>query len=247
MVALARREVQRVLSLWSQTIIPPVLTAILYLAVFGGALGSRVRQVEGVDYLAFILPGLLVMTVAGQAFGNNATSIFQAKYEGYIEDVLSSPLAAWRMTLAYMAGGLVRSLLTVALVSVVAAPFAGLAQDHLLVVASLSLTAVLFAALGVVTGVWAETFDQLSFVANLVIAPLALVAGVFYSVNSLPDVWATLTRLDPIFYLVAAAREGFVGVQEAPVALSLLVAAGSAALIFAGGAVLLTRGWRLKA
>jgi len=245
-VALAGREVRRVLTLWTQTILPPVLTSLLYLLVFGGALGARVRQVEGVDYLSFIFPGLVVMTVAGQAFANSATSLFQAKYEGHIEDVLSSPIAAWRMTLAYMVGGLVRSGIAATALIVIASPFTGWIQEPFLAVASLLLTGVLFAALGVVTGIWAETFDQFSFVANLVIAPLTLVAGVFYSVRELSGIWALLTRLDPIYYLVAAARGGFVGLEEAPIALSLLVAAAVGAGLISLGTWMLSRGWRLK-
>ena len=150
------------LSLWSQTIVPPVLTALLYLLVFGGALGARLRQIEGVPYLSFILPGLLVMTVAGQAFANNATTLFQAKYEGHIEDVLSSPIAAWRMAIAYMMGGLVRSAIAGAIIVVVAAPFTQRVHDPLLALVGLGLTSVVFAGLGVVTGIWAETFDQFS-------------------------------------------------------------------------------------
>lgn len=245
-VALAGREVRRVLSLWTQTILPPVLTALLYLLVFGGALGARVRELEGVDYLSFIFPGLVVMTVAGQSFANSATSLFQAKYEGHIEDVLSSPIAAWRMTLAYMVGGLARSGIAAAVLVAVAVPFTGPIHEPVLALASLVLTGVLFAALGVVTGIWAETFDQFSFVANLVIAPLTLVAGVFYSVRALSGIWALLTRLDPIFYLVAAARRGFVGLDEAPVALSLLVAAAVGAGLISLGTWMLGRGWRLK-
>ncbi|MBU2601053.1 MAG: ATP-binding cassette domain-containing protein [Actinobacteria bacterium] len=245
-IALAGREVRRVLSLWTQTILPPVLMALLYLLVFGGALGARVRQLEGVDYLSFIFPGLVVMTVAGQAFANSATSLFQAKYEGHIEDVLSSPIAAWRMTLAYMVGGLVRSGIAATVLIVIAVPFTDPIHDPWLALASLALTGVLFAALGVVTGIWAETFDQFSFVANLVIAPLALVAGVFYSVRALSGIWAVLTRLDPIYYLVAAARRGFVGIEEEPVALSLVVASAVGLGLISLGTWMLARGWRLK-
>ena len=245
-VALAGREVRRVLTLWSQTIVPPVITGLLYLLVFGGALGARVRQLEGIEYLSFILPGLVVMTVAGQAFANSATSLFQAKYEGHIEDILSSPMAAWRMAVAYMVGSLVRAGIAGGLLIAIAAPFTGRVHDPALAIVSLALTGVVFAALGVVTGIWAEGFDQFSFVANLVIAPLTLVAGVFYSVRSLSGVWASLTRLDPIFYLVASTREGFVGLQEAPVALSLLVAAAVGAGLIFLATWMLARGWRLK-
>lgn len=245
-VALAGREVRRVTTLWTQTIVPPVLNAALYLLVFGGALGTRLREIEGVPYLSFILPGLLVMTTAGQAFANNATSIFQAKYDGYIEDVLSSPIGAWRLALGYLAGGLLRGYITALAVFLIAAPFAGPVEEPLLAVAVIVLTGLVFAPLGVITGIWAESFDQFSFVANLVIAPLALVAGIFYSVRALPEPWSTLTRLDPIFYLVAAARRGFTGLEEASVWASLAVAAAVAAGTLVFAALMLEKGWRLR-
>jgi ABC-type multidrug transport system ATPase subunit/ABC-type multidrug transport system permease subunit len=246
MVALGTREVRRVLVLWSQTIVPPVLNAVIYLLVFGGALGARLKQVEGVPYLSFIVPGLLVMTVSGQAFGNNSTTIFQAKYEGYIEDVLSSPITPWRMALAYTVGGLVRAFIVGALVFAVAAPFFHGQVNVPAAIAALTFTGVLFACLGVVTGIWAENFDQLSFVANLVIAPLSLVAGVFYSAQSLPGVWRAVTRLDPIYYLVTAARTGFLGLHEESLLVSLTVAAGVGGAIYLVAVWLLRRGWRLK-
>ena len=173
-IALAGREVRRVLSLWTQTLLPAALTALLFLAIFAGALGSRIGEIERLPYLEFILPGLLVLTVATQAFANNSTSIFQAKSEGYIEDVLTSPLRAWQLALAYMAGGLVRGLAAALVVALVAAPFAGGVERPALAVASLALTALVFSALGVITGIWADTFDQHAFIANIVITPLAL-------------------------------------------------------------------------
>jgi len=246
MAALSGRETRRVLRLWAQTIVPPVLNGVIFLLVFGGALGARLLEVDGVPYLSFILPGLLVLTVSGQAFGNNATSIFQAKYEGHIEDILSSPLAAWRMALGYMAGGVVRAVLAAGALFLVAAPFTQGVSNPFLAVVALGLTGLLFSALGVVTGIWAETFDQFSFVANLIIAPLTLIAGVFYSPHQLPPAFAFVTRIDPIYYLVAATRTGFLGSHEASTAVSLLVAGGVAAGLFVLAAGMLARGWRLK-
>ncbi len=245
-VALAGRETRRVLSLWTQTILPPVLTAVLFLAVFGGALGGRIRAIEGLGYVTFILPGLLVLTVASQSFANNSTSLFQAKSEGYIEDVLTSPLRPWQLALAYMTGGLVRGFTAALALALLALPFAHEGADPALAAAALVLTGLVFAALGVITGIWAETFDQHAFVGNLVIAPLALVGGVFYSARTLSEPWATLTRVDPLYYLVDATRAGTTGVHEAPVALSLGVAATVALAAFIAATVLLRRGWRLK-
>jgi ABC-2 type transport system permease protein len=244
--ALAAREVRRVLSLWTQTILPPVLTAVLFLAVFGGALGDRIREIEGLPYLEFILPGLLVMTVASQTFANNSTSLFQAKSEGYIEDVLTSPLRPWQLALAYLAGGLVRGFAAALAVALLALPFVGDVERPGVAVAALLLTGLIFATLGVVTGVWAESFDQHSFVAGIVITPLALVGGVFYSARTLGEPWETLTRFDPIYFLVDATRAGMTGFHESPVWTSLVVAAVVGIAAVALTTALLARGWRLK-
>lgn len=245
-VALAGREVRRVLSLWTQTILPPVVTASLFLAVFGGVLGERIRQVEGVDYLAFILPGLLVLTVASQAAANASTSLFQAKNEGYIEDLLTAPLRGWQLVAAYMAGGLARALAAAGLTALVAAPFAGGVAHPFVAAVALVLTALLFSALGTIVGVWADTFDQHSFVTAILITPLAVLGAVFYSARSLDEPWSTLTRLDPIYYLVDAARYGFTGFHESSPRVSLPVAAAAAAAVSALAAALVGRGWRLK-
>jgi len=245
-LALSGREVRRVLRLWTQTILPAVATAVLFLAIFGGALGDRLRQVEGLSYLSFILPGLLVMTVAGQAFANASTSLFQAKNEGYIEDVLTSPLRPAEIALSYMAGGLVRGWLAAGAVAALALPFSDRLHRPAIAVIALALTGTIFSALGVITGLFADSFDQHAFVANLVIAPIALVGGVFYSVERLSEPWSTLTRLDPLYYLVDATRSGLTGVQEASLAASLPVAGAVALALSAAAVALLARGWRLK-
>jgi ABC-2 type transport system permease protein len=245
-LALAGRETRRVFSLWTQTVLPPVVTAALFLAVFGGALGGRIEPVEGLPYLTFIVPGLLVMTVAGPAFANASTSLFQAKNEGYLEDVLTSPLRGWQIAFAYAVGSLGRSFAAAAAVAAVAAPFADQGHEPVVAAAALFLTGIVFSALGVITGMWAETFDQHAFVAGIVITPLALVGGVFYSARMLPEPWETLTRFDPLFYLVDATRGGLTGFHEAPIGVSLAVAAAAAVVTFLAAAALVARGWRLK-
>lgn len=245
-IALAAREVRRVVSLWTQTILPPIVTAGLFLLVFGGALGARIRQIEGLDYVDFILPGLLVMTVASQSIANASTSLFQAKNEGYIEDVLTAPLRAWHLVAAYMAGAVVRALAAALVVAVAAAPFAGGVEHPLLAAVVLVLASLVFAALGTIVGVWADTFDQHSFVTAIVVTPLALVGGVFYSARTLDEPWSMLTKLDPIYYLVDAARYGFTGFHESSVAVSLAVATVVAVATFFLASGVVARGWRLK-
>lgn len=246
MAALSGREMRRVLSLWTQTVLPAVTTGVIFLAIFGGALGDRLQPAPDVDYLAFILPGLLVMTVVGQVFANNSTSLFQAKNEGYIEDVLSSPIRPWQMVVAYMSGGLLRAWLAALTLALVAAPFAGAPEDPVLLIIALVLAGLVFAPLGVITGMWADTFDQHAFIANLIVTPLALLAGVFYSPARLEQPWETLTRADPLFYLVDATREGYIGSHESPLWISLVVSALVAAALTVAAVRLLHRGWRLK-
>ena len=245
-VALAGREVRRVSRLWTQTILPPVVGAVLFMVVFGGALGGKLRDVADIPYLWFILPGLLVMTVAGQAFANASTSLYQARNEGYIDDVLTSPLRPAEVVWSYMSGGLYRGWISAVLVAACGLPFVPGVENWLLAIVVLVLTGVIFSALGVMTGIWADSFDQQAFIAALVISPLALLGGVFYSVDTLSEPWRTLTLLDPIYYLVDAERGGVTGMHESAVWLSVVVAAVVAGVLTLLAIRMFHRGTRLR-
>ena len=244
--ALSGREVRRVTKLWTQTILPPVVTAVLFMAVFGGALGGELRQVSGIQYLWFILPGLLVTTVSGQAFANASTSLYQARNEGYIDDVLSSPLRSAEVVLSYMVGGLYRGWITAGIVAACALPFVEGVENWLLAIVVLMLTGIIFSALGVITGIWADSFDQQAFIAALIITPLALLGGVFYSVETLSEPWRTLTMFDPIYYLVDAERAGVTGLHESAVWLSVAVAAVVAVVVTLWAIRMFRTGRRLR-
>ena len=245
-LALAEREARRVVSLWTQTLLPAAVTAVLYLAIFGGALGGRLRGTGDADPAAFVLPGLLVLTVSGQAFANCSTSLFQAKNEGYVEDILTSPLRPLSIALGYAAGGIARGVAAALLVVAATAPVVGLPDRPALTAAVLAVTSLVFAALGVITGIWAESFDQHSFVGNIVVTPLALLAGVFYAPDALGEPWETLTLLDPLTHVVETARAGYLGTDSGGVGWSLGAAAAAAACLFAVANGLIRRGWRLK-
>jgi len=223
-----------------------VVTAVLFMVVFGGALGGELRQVSGIQYLWFILPGLLVTTVSGQAFANASTSLYQARNEGYIDDVLSSPLRSAEVVWSYMVGGLYRGWITAAIVGACALPFVGGVQNWLLAIVVLVLTGIIFSALGVITGIWADSFDQQAFIAALIIAPLALLGGVFYSVETLPEPWRTLTMFDPIYYLVDAERAGVTGLHESAVWLSVAIAAVVAVVVTLWAIRMFRTGRRLR-
>ena len=248
LVWLCKRETLRVSKLWTQTVLAPVISSILFILVFGLSLGGRIDQVSEFDYEVFIVPGLITMGMVQAAYANNASSIFQARFDRYIHDVLSAPMHPWQMTLGYLVGGAFRaaaiggSLLVLAIVLVgapVERPFA--------LLAAIVLALVLFSSLGTVVGIYAETWDHTTFVSNIVILPLAFVGGVFYSVDVLPSPWYELSHVNPIFYLVNAVRFGFLGHADVSVWLSLGVTAALAVPAYLWAQYLFTTGKRLKA
>ena len=247
LVWLCKRETLRVSKLWTQTVLAPVISSILFILVFGLSLGGQIDRVSAVDYEVFIVPGLITMGMVQAAYANNASSIFQARFDRYIHDVLSAPMRPWQMTLGYTVGGIFRALaigislllLAVVLVDVpIERPFA--------LVAAVTLGLVLFSALGVVVGIHAEVWDHTTFIANIVILPLAFVGGVFYSVEVLPSPWEELSHFNPVFYLVNAVRFGFLGESDVSVWLSLAVTAALALPVYAWSQWLFTTGKRLK-
>ena len=232
--ALAEREVLRVVRLWAQTIAPPVVAAVLFIVVFGVALGESIRVIDGVEYERFIVPGLVLMGVATSAFGNNATSIYQARSDGFIEDPASSPMSSSQLLVGYMAGGVVRSLLIGVLTLGAARLFVDFPVEHPAVLAlALVGTSVAFTALGTIVGLYSTGWDQQNVVGNLVIQPLVFLGGVFYSIDALGQPWRGLTHADPIFFMVVAARHGVLGDSEVAVGLSLGVTLGLAAALTA--------------
>jgi ABC-2 type transport system permease protein len=245
---LSKRETLRVSKLWTQTILASVVSSLLFILVFGLSLGGRIRQVGDVDYDVFIVPGLITMAMVQAAYANNSASIFQARFDRYIHDVLSAPMHPWQMTLGYLVGGAFRaaaiggSLLVLAIVLVgapVERPFA--------LAAAVMLALILFSSLGTVVGIYAETWDHTTFISNIVILPLAFVGGVFYSVDVLPSPWHELSHVNPIFYLVNAVRFGFLGQADVSVWLSLGVTAALAVPAYLWAQYLFTTGKRLKA
>ncbi len=244
---LARRETLRVTKLWTQTILAPVVSSILFILVFGLSLGGRIKNVGGVDYDVFIVPGLITMAMVQAAYANNASTIFQARYDRYLNDILSSPMHPWQMTLGFLVGGVYRAFaigmsLFVLAVALIAVPV----EQPLALLAAVSLGLVLFASLGTVVGIFAESWDHTTFIANIVILPLAFVGGVFYSVDLLPSPWQEISHFNPVFHLVQAVRYGFLGESDVSVWLSLAVTAGLAIPAYLWAQWLFTSGRKLK-
>jgi len=233
--------------LWTQTVLAPVVSSMLFILVFGLSLGDRIRETGGVDYEVFIVPGLIAMAMVQAAYANNASTIFQARSDRYVNDILSAPMHPWQMTLGFTIGGVLRALsigaaLTVVSMLLVGAPV----QRPFALLAAVVLGLVAFAALGLVVGIYAGSWDHTTFINNIVILPLAFVGGTFYPVDVLPAFWETATHFNPVFYLVQAVRFGFLGESDVSIWLSLGVTAALAIPAYLWAQWLFTTGRRLK-
>jgi ABC-2 type transport system permease protein len=247
LLALTHREVVRVLKLWSQTIAAPVIASFLFILVFGLSLGGRIRQVGGVDYEVFIVPGLITMAMIQAAYSNNSTTVFQARFDRYLNDILASPMRDWEINLGLTLGGVVRALMIGVALLALSVPVTGVpVHEPLILVLAVALALTLFASLGVVVGIYAESWDHAGFVNNIVILPLTFLGGVFYSVDLLPEPWRELSHANPIFYIVQAVRYGFLGTSDVSVALALGVTAAMAAVMVAWSSWLFRTGHKLK-
>lgn len=247
LIALTTREVDRVLKVWTQTIAAPVIASALFIIVFGLSLGDRIRSIGGFDYDVYIVPGLIAMAMAQAAYNNNSATVFQSRFDRYLHDVLAAPMRGWEVNLALNLGGAVRALLIGGALAAVAVPLTGTpVHEPLVLVLAIALMLTLFSALGVIAGIYAENWDHTTFIQNIVIVPLSFLGGVFYSVDSLPAPWQELSHANPIFYLIAAVRHGFLGTGDVSPWLALGVTAAMAAVCAAWSAWLFATGRRLK-
>jgi ABC-2 type transport system permease protein len=243
-----RREVSRFMKIKKQTLGGPLLETFLYITVFGAALGSRIKELHGIDYVLFVIPGLVMMSWATNAFTNNSSSILQQKFQGAIHDQLSSPASPLELLLAFSLGGFVRGGMVAIITVVVAFILVGLPVDHVLVlIPALFLVGFFFSQLGVLIGVRAEQFDDVAFAQTFILTPLIFLGGVFYSATLLPQPWQTLTHFNPIFYMISLVRYGFVGYSEVSIPLSLLALTGATAALFLFNLRLFTQGYKLRA
>ena len=246
-VSLVRREVNRFLKIKRQTVGAPLLETFLYISVFGAALGSRIDKLHGIDYVVFVIPGLILMAWATNAFSNNSSSILQQKFQRAIDDQLSSPASPVQLLLAFSLGGFLRGMLVAVLTFVVASVLVDLPVDHVLVlVPALLLVGFFFAQLGVLIGVRAEQFDDVSVAQTFVLQPLIFLGGVFYSASLLPEPFQTLTHFNPVYYMINLVRYGFLGYTEANVALSLAFLTLATGALFALNRHLFVTGWKLR-
>jgi ABC-2 type transport system permease protein len=245
---LLTKEVLRFWRVAFQTVAAPVLTALLYLLIFSHVLEGRVNVYENVSYTAFLIPGLVMMSVLQNAFANSSSSLIQSKITGNIVYVLLPPFAHWELFAAYVGGAIARGLMVGAGVLLVTVWFAHLALTNIVwVLLFAMLGAAILGALGLVAGIWAEKFDQLAAFQNFVILPATFLSGVFYSIHTLPDFWQTVSHANPFFYMIDGFRYGFFGRSDVSPWLSLLIAGSTFVVVSAWAMLLLKRGYKLRA
>jgi ABC-2 type transport system permease protein len=244
---LLRKEILRFWKVAFQTVAAPVLTAVMYLVIFGHVLEDRVQVFPGVGYTSFLIPGLVMMSVLQNAFANSSSSLVQSKMSGNLVFLLVSPLSHWAWFAAYVGAAVVRGLMVglgVLLVTVWFAPPAW-AEPWWIVVFAL-LGAGMLGALGLVAGLWADKFDQMAVFQNFIIMPMTFLSGVFYSVYSLPGLWQAVSHLNPFFYMIDGFRRGFFGVSDVSPWLSLAIVGASFVFVSGVALRLLKTGYKLR-
>jgi ABC-2 type transport system permease protein len=220
-----RKDVIRIFRIWVQTFLPSVVTSVLYFAVFGTILGSRIGEMQGVDYMEFVVPGLVMLAIVTSAYANSSFTFFQSKFfMRSIDEMLVSPMPPWLIIAGFIAGGVVRGVLVGTLVLAVSLFFTGLSvsiHSALIIFFFAILTSLVFALAGLVNGVYAKTIDGINLVPTFVLTPLVYLGGIFYSVHALPTWWQMLTYANPLFYLINGFRYGFLGISDVSLLLSV--------------------------
>jgi len=215
MRTIVRKEVVRVLRIWVQTIVPPAITMTLYFIIFGNLIGRRIGSMNGFDYMQYIAPGLIMMSVITNSYGNVVSSFFGAKFGRHVEEMLIAPMSNAAIIIGHVAGGVLRGVLVGLLVTVIALFFTRLEVRHPIVTVTIVLlSSTVFALAGFINAVFAKKFDDISIVPTFVLTPLTYLGGVFYSISLLPEFWQTASRANPILYMVNAFRYGILGASD---------------------------------
>ncbi|QLK87960.1 ABC transporter permease [Arsenophonus endosymbiont of Aphis craccivora] len=218
------KEITRFARIWVQTLLPPVITMSLYFIIFGSLIGSRIGNMDGVNYMQFIVPGLIMMSVITNAYANVCSSFFGAKFQKSIEELLVAPVPTHIVIIGFVGGGVARGVLVGLSVTLVSLFFVPLHIYSLwVVIITLLMTAILFSLAGLVNAIFAKTFDDISIITTFVLTPLTYLGGVFYSLSLLPEFWQMVSKLNPIVYMISGLRYGFLGISDVELSITLSV------------------------
>jgi ABC-2 type transport system permease protein len=240
---LLAKEFIRVIRIWVQTIVPPAITMTLYFIIFGSLIGSRIGSMDGFDYMQYIAPGLIMMSVITHSYGNVVSSFFGAKFGRHIEEMLVSPMSNATIIIGHVGGGVIRGLLVGAMVTLVALAFTRLRVEHPLVTVSMVLlSSIVFSLAGFINAVFARKFDDISIIPTFVLTPLTYLGGVFYSISLLPEFWQQISLANPILYMVNAFRYGILGTSDIDVRHAYLIVVMFVVGLFTVALTLLNKG-----
>lgn len=240
---LVTKEFIRVVRIWLQTIVPPAITMTLYFIIFGNLIGRRIGTMDGFDYMQYIAPGLIMMSVITNSYGNVVSSFFGAKFAGHIEEMVVSPMSNATIILGHVAGGLIRGLLVGSMVTIVALAFTHLDVKHpLITISMVLLSSIVFSLAGFINAVFARKFDDIAIIPTFVLTPLTYLGGVFYSISLLPELWQKASLFNPILYMVNAFRYGILGTSDIDIGHAYLIVALFVIVLFSISVILLNRG-----
>lgn len=246
-LTIVRKEIRRFTRIWVQTITPPAVNALLYMLIFGGLIGSRIREVDGFAYMDFLVPGIIMMGIITNSYGNVVSSFFGTKLQRYIEELMVSPVSNAVILAGYITGGVARGVTVGIVVSVVAMFFTDLRPVYpLITIAIVVMTSAMFALGGLINAVYAKTFDECSIVPNFVLTPLTYLGGIFYSVNMLPPLAQKVSLFNPVLYMINGFRYGILGVSDFPIWQSFAVIIVCTVILATIAMVLLNRGIGIK-
>lgn len=242
-----KREIYRFMVLYKQTIVPALISSLLYIVVFGTTLGSRISNINGVPYINYIVPGLAMMSVINQAYQNSASSIMQGKYLKFIEDLLIAPLSGLQISLGYIIGGALRGLICGLGILIICLFLTDLRINNFLLTFYYLLTVSwTFSAFGVIIGIYARTWDEIGSFTNFVFMPMTFLGGVFYSLDMLPPFWRTISYFNPIYWMISGLRYSTLGLQETPNIISLILCTGFSFIFTILAGYLFKIGYKIK-
>jgi ABC-2 type transport system permease protein len=243
MKTIVRKEVIRVLRIWVQTVVPPAITMTLYFIIFGNLIGRRIGTMDGFDYMQYIAPGLIMMSVITNSYGNVVSSFFGAKFGRHLEEMLIAPMSNATIIIGHVAGGVLRGMLIGLLVTIIALFFTRLEVQHPFITISIVLlSSIVFALAGFINAVFAKKFDDISIVPTFVLTPLTYLGGVFYSISLLPEFWQKVSLANPILYMVNAFRYGILGTSDISIGVAYGILLIFVAGLFTACLILLNRG-----
>ena len=243
MMSLVRKETTRVLRIWVQTLIPPGITMSLYFIIFGTLIGKRIGEMQGYPYMEYIAPGLVMMSVITNSYGNVVGSFFNAKIQGHIEELLVSPLSEVSIVIGYLAGGIIRGLSVAIVVSFIALFFTQInIKFPLMTLFVIIMTAGVFSLAGLINAIFAKKFDDIAVIPSFVLAPLTYLGGVFYTVNLLPEFWQTVSKFNPILYMINSMRYSVIGISDVSIQSALMMIIIFFIILFSSAVILLKKG-----